>query len=174
MEMLTERYADRLAGVLSCYDRIVITGTLPGVCYAQGMTSFLYAKGIRIFDYNRNNIQMEPVPITPEIYDKFGDTLRTVLLAAIPGAVFFMFFLWKFTAAVIYSGFALIINRFRPQMVRRGDMLDVDDVNEHLAIELLGIVPEDESVIVSTNRGEPAVLNVNSRAGEAYRNISRP
>ena len=51
MAMLTERYADRLAGMLSCYDRIVITGTLPGVCYAQGMTSFLNAKGIRIFDY---------------------------------------------------------------------------------------------------------------------------
>jgi hypothetical protein len=51
MAMLTERYADRLAGVLSCYDRIIITGTLPGVCYAQGMTSFLNAKGIRIFDY---------------------------------------------------------------------------------------------------------------------------
>ncbi len=67
----------------------------------------------------------------------------------------------------------LILNRYRPQMVRRGDMLDVEDVNEHLAIELLGIVPEDESVIVSTNRGEPAVLNVNSKAGEAYRNISR-
>ena len=51
MAMLTERYADRLAGVLSCYDRIIITGTLPGVGYAQGMTSFLNAKGIRIFDY---------------------------------------------------------------------------------------------------------------------------
>lgn len=53
MELLTERYAERLTGVLSCYDRIVITGTLPGVCYAQGMTSFLYAKGIRIFDYSQ-------------------------------------------------------------------------------------------------------------------------
>ena len=51
MAMLTERYADRLVGVLSCYDRIIITGTLPGVCYAQGMTSFLNSKGIRIFDY---------------------------------------------------------------------------------------------------------------------------
>jgi hypothetical protein len=50
---LTERYRDRLAGVLSCYDRIVITGTLPGACYAQGMTSFLYARGIRVFDYAR-------------------------------------------------------------------------------------------------------------------------
>jgi hypothetical protein len=52
-QMLTERYRDRLSGVLSCYDRMVITGTLPGICYAQGMTSFLYAKGIRIFDYAR-------------------------------------------------------------------------------------------------------------------------
>jgi hypothetical protein len=52
-QMLTERYHDRLHGVLSCYDRIVITGTLPGVCYAQGMTSFLYSQGIRIFDYAR-------------------------------------------------------------------------------------------------------------------------
>ena len=52
-QLLTERYRDRLLGVLSCYDRIVITGTLPGACYAQGMTSFLYARGIRIFDYAR-------------------------------------------------------------------------------------------------------------------------
>lgn len=52
-QSLTERYRDRLAGVLSCYDRIVITGTLPGACYAGGMTSFLYSRGIRIFDYAR-------------------------------------------------------------------------------------------------------------------------
>ena len=52
-QIMTERYAQRLHGVLSCYDRIVITGTLPGICYAGGMTSFLYAKGIRIFDYAR-------------------------------------------------------------------------------------------------------------------------
>ena len=48
---LSERYEDRIAGVLSCYDRIVVTGTLPTVCYADGMTRFLYARGIRIFDY---------------------------------------------------------------------------------------------------------------------------
>jgi hypothetical protein len=53
VQMLTERYRDRLHGVLSCYDRIVITGTLPGACYAAGMTSFLNARGIRIFDYAR-------------------------------------------------------------------------------------------------------------------------
>ena len=45
-QALVERYADRLHGVLSCYDRIVMTGTLPGVCYAQGMTAFLYARGM--------------------------------------------------------------------------------------------------------------------------------
>lgn len=50
---LTERYAANLHGVLSCYDRIIITGTLPGACYAGGMTSFLYSRGIRIFDYPR-------------------------------------------------------------------------------------------------------------------------
>jgi hypothetical protein len=50
-QSLTERYDERIAGVLSCYDRVVITGTLPGVCYADGMTRFLHASGIRIFDY---------------------------------------------------------------------------------------------------------------------------
>jgi len=48
---LTERYDDRIAGVLSCYDRVVITGTLPTICYAEGMTRFLYAIGVKIFDY---------------------------------------------------------------------------------------------------------------------------
>lgn len=48
---LLDRYRDRLHGVLSCCDRIVVAGTLPQVCYAQGMTAFLYARGIRIFDY---------------------------------------------------------------------------------------------------------------------------
>jgi hypothetical protein len=50
---LTERYAANLQGVLSCFDRIIITGTLPGACYADGMTSFLYARKIKIFDYPR-------------------------------------------------------------------------------------------------------------------------
>lgn len=48
---ILERYCDRIAGVLTCYDRIVITGTLPGVCHSEGMTSYLNAKGILIFDY---------------------------------------------------------------------------------------------------------------------------
>ena len=50
-QSLMDRYDDRISGVLSCYDRMVITGTLPGVCYADGMTRYLYANGIRIFDY---------------------------------------------------------------------------------------------------------------------------
>ena len=50
-QSLTERYDDRIAGMLSCYDRLVITGTLPTVCYAEGMTRYLNARGIRIFDY---------------------------------------------------------------------------------------------------------------------------
>lgn len=53
MELLTERYANKIRGQLSCYDRIVIQGTLPGFCYADGMTQYLYANKIRIFDYPR-------------------------------------------------------------------------------------------------------------------------
>jgi hypothetical protein len=48
---LTERYDDRIAGILSCCDRLVISGTVPVICYAEGMTRFLCARGIRIFDY---------------------------------------------------------------------------------------------------------------------------
>ncbi|HOP75106.1 MAG TPA: septum site-determining protein MinD [Bacillota bacterium] len=65
----------------------------------------------------------------------------------------------------------LVINRVRPDMVRRGDMMDVNDVNDILAITLLGVVPDDQSIIVSTNKGEPAVSEQSSRAGQAYRNI---
>lgn len=52
-ELLTERYSKQIAGILSCYDRIVIFGTLPQICYAEGMTSWLYQSGVRIFDYPR-------------------------------------------------------------------------------------------------------------------------
>jgi len=53
MKTLTEKYKDKIQGVLNCYDRVVITGTLPGFCYAQGMTSYLYSQHIRIFDYTK-------------------------------------------------------------------------------------------------------------------------
>ncbi|MCR4441020.1 MAG: septum site-determining protein MinD [Peptococcaceae bacterium] len=67
----------------------------------------------------------------------------------------------------------LVINRIRPVMVKKGDMMDINDMIDILAIELLGVVPEDESIVISTNRGEPAVLDANSWAGQAYRNIAR-
>ena len=50
MTLLTDRYAEQIAGVISCYDRLVIMGTLPGVCYAAGMASYLRTHGIRLFD----------------------------------------------------------------------------------------------------------------------------
>src|SRR5438270_10737708 len=53
LTLLTERHADQIAGVLSCYDRILIFGTLPNICFAEGMTSYLYAHKVRIFDYPR-------------------------------------------------------------------------------------------------------------------------
>ena len=51
MDLFLEGHADKIDGVLSCFDRVVITGTIPGLCFAKGMTSYLYANGIRIFDY---------------------------------------------------------------------------------------------------------------------------
>ncbi|MGI8743630.1 MAG: hypothetical protein ACR2NN_13870 [Bryobacteraceae bacterium] len=51
VELLTQRHAAQIAGVLGCWDRMLMFGTLPGICFAGGMTSFLYARNIRIFDY---------------------------------------------------------------------------------------------------------------------------
>lgn len=67
----------------------------------------------------------------------------------------------------------LIINRIRPNMVKSGDMLGVDDICQVLAIDLVGIVPDDEYVIKAANSGEPTVMNPSSRAAIAYRNIAR-
>jgi len=69
----------------------------------------------------------------------------------------------------------LIVNRIRPKMVKNQEMLGVEDVQEVLGtgVQLLGIVPEDEKIITSTNQGEPAALDENSLAGQAYRNIAR-
>lgn len=66
----------------------------------------------------------------------------------------------------------LIINRLRSSMVRKGDMMDIDDMIDILAIQLLGVVPEDDQIVVSSNKGEPVVLNPDSKAGVAYRNIA--
>ncbi len=67
----------------------------------------------------------------------------------------------------------LVINRVRIDMMNKGDMIDIDDIIEILAVNLLGIVPEDEKIIVSTNKGEPAILRDDSKAGEAFWNITR-
>lgn len=67
----------------------------------------------------------------------------------------------------------LIVNRIRIDMVKRGDMMNIDDMIDILAIDLIGVVPDDEEIIMSTNRGEPAVANDASKAGQAYRNIVR-
>ena len=68
---------------------------------------------------------------------------------------------------------ALIINRLNPTLVKQHDMLSADDVLDLLGISLIGIVPEDETVIVSSNRGTPVAQDPKSRAGQAFRNIAR-
>jgi septum site-determining protein MinD len=67
----------------------------------------------------------------------------------------------------------LVVNRVRPEMVKSGDMMSVDDVCEILSAELLGIVPDDEEIIDTTNRGEPIVLDPASRLGAVYDKIAR-
>lgn len=67
----------------------------------------------------------------------------------------------------------LVINRVKPEMVQRGEMLSADDVIDILAIELVGIVPEDESVLVASNRGTPTVMDVESLAGRAFHDVAR-
>jgi len=67
----------------------------------------------------------------------------------------------------------LVINRIKPEMVKRGDMLSADDVLELLAVDLIGLIPEDENVITSTNQGSPISLNGKSKSGQAFRDIAR-
>ena len=67
----------------------------------------------------------------------------------------------------------LILNRLRPEMVKRGDMMDVADVLEVLGIDLIGIIPEDEMIIVAINKGEPIVYEKRSRAGSGYINAAQ-
>lgn len=67
----------------------------------------------------------------------------------------------------------LIINRIRTDMVKKGDMMSIDDVVEILAIDLIGAIPDDENIVISTNNGEPIVGNQNIVSGKAYSNISK-
>jgi septum site-determining protein MinD len=67
----------------------------------------------------------------------------------------------------------LILNRLNPILVKNNDMLSAEDVLDLLGIQLIGIVPEDESVIIGSNRGAPVVTEPKSRAGQAFRNIAK-
>lgn len=66
----------------------------------------------------------------------------------------------------------LIINRLRPDMIARGDMMTVDDVVDILAVDLIGAIPDDEQIVVATNQGAP-LSGKDSMAENAYRNICR-
>ena len=66
----------------------------------------------------------------------------------------------------------LLVNRVRVDMVKRGDMMNIEDILDILAIDLLGVVPDDEKIVISTNKGEPAVTDAKSAAGQAYREIA--
>jgi len=67
----------------------------------------------------------------------------------------------------------LLVNRVRPDMVKRGDMMSIDDIVDILRVDLIGVVPDDEKIIESTNKGEPAVVDSRSLAGQAYKNVTR-
>jgi septum site-determining protein MinD len=66
----------------------------------------------------------------------------------------------------------LVINRVRPQMVRKGKMLSVEDVNSILRLPLLGVIADEPDVIISTNKGEPLALRTDSRTAAAYHAIA--
>ena len=68
--------------------------------------------------------------------------------------------------------YSLVLNKIRPEIVRAGNMFNVDDVLDSLKITLLGIIPDDTSIIIGAYKNEPVVLNKKSLAGRAYRNIS--
>lgn len=67
----------------------------------------------------------------------------------------------------------IIINRIKPELVEKGEMLSTEDVLHILALELIGIIPDDEEIVRSTNIGEPIALNENSLVGETYRRIAK-
>lgn len=68
---------------------------------------------------------------------------------------------------------AVIVNRLNYEMTKKGDMLDVSDIIETLSVKLLGVVPDDKGITVSTNKGEPIVLDQESKSGQAFKNIAR-
>ncbi|MDU4952356.1 MAG: septum site-determining protein MinD [Clostridium sp.] len=69
--------------------------------------------------------------------------------------------------------YEVIINRLNYDMTKKGDMLDVSDIVEILSVKLIGVVPDDRNITVSTNKGEPIVLDDKALAGKAFNNIAR-
>ena len=67
----------------------------------------------------------------------------------------------------------LVVNRLRPNMVKKGEMMDVDDIVDLLSIDLVGVVPDDEFIITQTNKGEPVVSNKKAPSGKSYLEIAR-
>ena len=67
----------------------------------------------------------------------------------------------------------LIVNRLRPAMVKKGEMMDVDDIVDLLSIDLIGVVPDDEYIITQTNKGEPVIQNRKAPSGKAYLEIAK-
>lgn len=67
----------------------------------------------------------------------------------------------------------LIINRLNYEMTKNGDMLDINDIIETLSVKLIGVVPDDKNITISTNKGEPIVLDEKAFSGQAFKNIAR-
>lgn len=67
----------------------------------------------------------------------------------------------------------LLINRLNNEMVKKGDMLNINDIIETLSVKLLGVVPDDRNITISTNKGEPIVLDDKAFSGQAFKNIAR-
>ena len=67
----------------------------------------------------------------------------------------------------------LVVNKLRPEMVKRGKMMDVDDIVDLLSIDLIGVVPDDEYIITQTNKGEPVISNRKAPSGKAYMEIAK-
>ncbi len=72
-----------------------------------------------------------------------------------------------------YKEIHLLVNRVQNDMIKSGNMMSIEDLTEHLCINLLGIVPEDKNVLISTNKGEPIILNDRSQASLAFNNIAQ-
>ena len=74
---------------------------------------------------------------------------------------------------MVIDSLYLVINRLAVNMIKRGDMMNQQDIIDILSVNLIGVVPEDKDIIISTNRGLPLTLNEDSHAGEAFKRIAQ-